>query len=512
MAKLARAGPLDIGADGRLSRREFLVGTGLGVAAAARPLSKVKRWDGEADVLVVGLGAAGASAAIEAARAGASVLLLERAPVGGGTSALAGGILYFGGGTPLQKALGYEDSPEEMFKYLMATSGPGPDEAKIRSFCERSVEHYHWLVDKGVPFKASFYKGLGLPLTDDGLLYSGSEKAHPFNTLAKPAPRGHKVKVVGEAGGGLLMEKLTAAVLASEARLRTQMLCESLIRASDGNVVGVVARTGGEEKRFRARGGVVLAAGGFCHNKEMVARYAPLYLACDTPIGTAGDDGRGIRMGMAAGGDAIRMDSGFTALPLYPPEKLIEGILINAQGQRFINEDCYYGRTGEAILRHQQGNAILILDRECTLESRYGRLRLLCEAETIADLERKLGLPVPVLQNTLRLYNTHAARGQDPLFHKSAEFLRPLEKLPLRALDCSTRSAYYPFFTLGGLRTRTGGEVLNPAGDAVEGLYAAGRTTSGVSALGYSSGVSLADASLFGRLAGASAAARARSV
>ena len=79
----------------------------------------IPRWDEEVDVVVIGLGAAGAAAALGAASAGAETLVLERASGGGGTSAMSGGVLYLGGGTALQKACGFEDSPEEMFKYLM---------------------------------------------------------------------------------------------------------------------------------------------------------------------------------------------------------------------------------------------------------------------------------------------------------------------------------------------------------------------------------------------------------
>src|SRR5215468_12754733 len=114
-------------------------------AAQPRRLQEVPRWDLEADVVVVGLGAAGACAAIEAARAGASVQVLERGWRGGGTSAESTGQIYLGGGTPLQKACGFEDDPEEMAKYLMASCGPGADADKIRLYCERSVEHYHWI-------------------------------------------------------------------------------------------------------------------------------------------------------------------------------------------------------------------------------------------------------------------------------------------------------------------------------------------------------------------------------
>jgi len=102
----------------------------------------VGRWDEEADVVVVGLGAAGAATALEAAAAGAETLVLERAGGGGGTSAMSGGVLYLGGGTDLQKACGFEDSPDEMFRYLMASVGHCPDEPKIRLYCDGSVEHY----------------------------------------------------------------------------------------------------------------------------------------------------------------------------------------------------------------------------------------------------------------------------------------------------------------------------------------------------------------------------------
>ena len=103
------------------------------IATKVRRSSECGHWDVETDVLVVGLGCAGASAAIEAASAGASVVVAERASAGGGTSANSGGVIYLGGGTPIQKQCGFEDNAEEMFKYLMASCGAHRDEAKIRA-------------------------------------------------------------------------------------------------------------------------------------------------------------------------------------------------------------------------------------------------------------------------------------------------------------------------------------------------------------------------------------------
>ena len=111
-------------------------------------------------MVVAGYGIAGASAAIEAARAGAEVLVLERSGGWGGAASMAGGFIYLGGGTPLQRALGFEDTVENMKAFMKAALGPGTDDAKIDAYCEGSVDHYNWLVDASVVFKESFWGSL----------------------------------------------------------------------------------------------------------------------------------------------------------------------------------------------------------------------------------------------------------------------------------------------------------------------------------------------------------------
>jgi succinate dehydrogenase/fumarate reductase flavoprotein subunit len=476
----------------------------MGKAAAVRPLDAVARWDDEADVVVIGFGGAGACATIAAREAGADVLLLERAGGGGGTTALSTGQIYLGAGTPIQTACGFSDSVEEMFKYLMASCGPGADEAKIRLFCDRSVEHYDWLVAHGVPFKESFYGEGSYTPTDDCLSYSGSELAWPYPQVARPAPRGHTVQQTGIEAGGMLMRALVAATERSGARIQTDTLCETLVVDAGRRVHGVVARVDGREACYRARRGVILAAGGFINNKEMVQRYAPLLRKCRFRAASDGDDGRGIRMGMGAGGAAIRMDVGCIVLPFTVPKKLIKGIFVNRRGMRFINEDLYQTTVGEAALLHQGGEVFLITDNE-VFERPFPPTEIPAVENSIADLERALAFPEGSLQQTVAFYNEHAARGEDPLFHKAAEYLSPLVHPPFAALDYTTDKALYTVFTLGGLHTRPTGEVLTPDGDPIPGLYAAGRTTSGLAAQGYSSGLSIADATFFGRQAGESA-------
>src|SRR5215469_6080696 len=132
------------------------------------------------DVAVVGFGIAGGSAALEAARAGARVLLLERAAGPGGTTCLAGGHFYLGGGTAVQQATGHADSPDDMYDYLVAVSQQ-PDHEKIRAYCDDSVEHFDWLEALGFQFERSFWKGkVVVPPGTEGLSYTGNEKVWPF--------------------------------------------------------------------------------------------------------------------------------------------------------------------------------------------------------------------------------------------------------------------------------------------------------------------------------------------
>ena len=156
------------------------------------PASSITTWDHEADVVIAGFGIAGAAAAVEAARAGADVLVLERSGSWGGAASMAGGFVYLGGGTPIQKACGFDDSVENMTAFLNVAMGPGADENRIADYCAGSLEHFDWLVGCGVPFKPEFWSEPGWePMGDQGLAYSGGENSYPFNTIAEPAPRGH---------------------------------------------------------------------------------------------------------------------------------------------------------------------------------------------------------------------------------------------------------------------------------------------------------------------------------
>ena len=464
-------------------------------------------YDEEVDVLVVGLGCAGAAAALGAVEAGAETLVVERAGGGGGTSAMSGGVIYLGGGTALQKACGFEDSPEEMLKYLKASIGPGRDDAKLALYCDGTVEHFDWLVAQGIPYKQTFYYGQsGEPPTDDGLVWSGSENVHPFRDIARPAPRGHVAAVPG-AAGHKVMSVLCEAVEASSAKTRFNTVCSALYRERDGSISGARVETFGESRNIRARGGVTITTGGFVLNDEMLLAYRPEAQKCSMRVAADGDDGSGIRLGMEAGAGTRHLDKVSVSLPVTQPWDLKAGLLVNAQGQRFINEDAYYGRLGDYALLRQDGHCYLIVDDDFYVPSEYG-FELMAVGETPAELGSELGLPEGALESTIELFNRHAERGEDPLFGKREPYLKPLKTAPFGAIDCRTENARYAVFTLGGLATDTDGRILDPEGRVIPGLYGAGRSTSGIAVGGYSSGLSLGDGTFFGRRAGRAAAKR----
>ena len=480
-----------------------------------RQASDVEHWHMETDVAIAGFGGAGGCAAIEAADAGAEVIIFEQASAGGGSTALSSAEIYMGGsgGTRVQRACGFEDSTEDMFTYMMMCAGPQADEAKIRNYCENSVDHFNWLCGLGVPFKDSFHKTRAIMcLTDDGLLYTGSEKAYPFSERAKPAARGHNLYIEGDNGGPLFMKIITENVLRRDrVTVEYEVRALTLITAADGSVAGLVVRKDQQELNVRARNGVILCAGGFVMNEEMLRKYAPELSRGNNKIGNPGDTGSGILMGMGVGGAAINMHEGFISLPYYPPASITGGILVNDKGQRFINEDVYHARLGNAILECPGERFYFIVT--VAQYGDYEKMNFMgaevCgTGETVQELELELQLPGGTLQHTVQFYNKLAAQGKDPLFHKQPEWLEPLEP-PLVALDVTPgRGSFWPYFTLGGLDTCPTGEVLTADGRIIPGLYAAGRSACGVvrRAEGYSSGMSVGDATFSGRMAGIAAA------
>jgi 3-oxo-5alpha-steroid 4-dehydrogenase len=359
------------------------------------------------DVVVIGFGGAGACAAIEAADAGARVLALERFEAGGATRR-SGGVVYLGGGSTAQRETGFSDSPEQMFRYLereTAGSVPGP---VLERFCEESLAQLGWLEGHGLDFPSRFFAGKATQPPDGyGVYFSGNERQLEG---AGAAPRGHLPAGRGMAGG-VLFGALREAALRRGVELRERSRVDRLL-LEQGRVVGVevvelsasrplralhrglavasvalrqlggvaLARLERRGRRYqvRARGGVVIAAGGFVFNLEMMRRYAPGY-ARSMPLGTAGDDGAGIRLGVSVGAALEAMDSCAAWRFICPPSAFARGLLVNTRGERFCDESLYGATLARQIVAQPGGAAYLVVDaaiaRQAVSEVNQERLR-----------------------------------------------------------------------------------------------------------------------------------------
>lgn len=525
-------------------------------------------WDLTADVVVVGYGAAGAATALQATEDGAQVLVLDRF-TGGGATALSGGIIYAGGGTWVQRAGGVEDTPELMLAYLEREVGDAVSPPTLRRFVDDSPAMIDWLTGHGVPFEASLcpYK-TSYPNNDYYLYYSGSEISGAFADIA-PAQRGHRVKGWGTSGKKLFAP-LARSAQGKGVRFESLTTATALITDDTGAVVGVECRTLREaptrvktryirmaaiaakpgiyypplrralEKqlarldrryattiRVLARRGVVLTAGGFIANREMLHAYAPAYKN-GLALGSSGDDGSGIELGRGIGAATDRMGNVSAWRFLLPPSSFAGAMLVDGKGQRVIDETRYGAAVGDALINRHDGIGWLLADDALmrTAISQIGpqaawfqrmqfevMRRKAKRGKTLDEVAAAAGVDPMGLRETVAAHNTAYATGAPDPVGKPAEYVRPVGAGPYWMLDVSIKPSLTnpcPMFTVGGLAVdeRTGA-VRDTRGGVIPGLYAAGRTAAGICVNSYVSGLSLSDCVFSGRRAGRSAAGEA---
>jgi 3-oxo-5alpha-steroid 4-dehydrogenase len=300
-------------------------------------------------------------------------------------------------------------------------------------------------------------------------------------------------------------------------------------------------RSAGRTVRIAARRGVVIAAGGFVFNEEMMREHAPSYAEC-MPLGTPGDDGSGIRLGREVGAAVVRLHECAAWRFIYPPEAFVSGVVVNARGERICDESLYGATLCKHISLQPDARAWLIIDagiarkveEQLAQEERLrdyplrkvlaGELNALVfrkyaamlnlhwnrhRANTPAELERKCAVPAGSLERTLSAHNERIARGEPDEHGKADKYRRPILEPPFRAIHCDLANKLFlgPCITLGGLQTDgLTAQVLREDDSPVPGLFAAGRSAAGICAGGYVSGLSLADCVFSGRRAGRGAA------
>ncbi len=528
-------------------------------------------WHAQCEVLVIGWGAAGACAALQARTEGADVLVADRF-TGGGASARSGGVVYAGGGTRQQQAAGFADTPEAMFDYLWhETQGVVSDET-LRRFCADSVANLQWLESHGAPFAHQVPPGGKTSYPPDGafLYYSGNELVPAYAGEQAPAPRGHRTVGKGQCGA-VLYHHLQAACLRAGVRALSQSAARRLVLDHEGRVIGAElwrlepgskaarehARLAARAERLqnfaprycdrlrqrlsalehkharpwlvRACNGVILSTGGFIFNRELIKAHAPAFRR-NFKVGTTGCDGSGLRLGHSVGAASDRLQRVSAWRFINPPYSWHKGIVVNRAGERFCNEEVYGATLGQPLMEQQGGQAWLVLDaplrRRALREALFGGywwfqalpalvLMLLGvrKGKHLKALAQATGMRAENLRQAL-LANNAAARGEaaDP-FGKSVEGRQVLEQGPFYACDISVGNPIFPLgaLTLGGLRVdEHNGAVLDHDGQAIAGLFAAGRTALGIPSHLYISGLSLADCVFSGRRAGAAVVLGAR--
>ena len=470
----------------------------------------VAEWRCEVDVVVAGQGVAGTCAALEAHRAGAQVLIVERASGGGGASAMSSGIFYLGGGTAVQEAAGYEDSAENLAAFLLASCDPLDPNAAL-AFARDCKDHFDWLEAQGVPFERTYFPGKAVWLDDTTcLMWTGNEKAWPFREAAKPAPRGHKVAGMGENAGAAGMKPLLERCEAEGIAAIYDSAVIGLVKDDAGRVVGVKVKQSTGTFFVKARRGVIIACGSHNMSQDLIEANLPLLSETSEPLGIPSNDGAGVKLGMSAGAHAVAMDGVIPTASIYPPGQLIKGIVVNRNGERFVAEDVYHGRLGNMVMEQPGQTAYLILDEEIFAypENPFAKHTLIDGWETVEEMEAGLNLPTGSLVRTMAEYNADAQAGKDTRFHKHSDWIKPLTKGPFAAFDISFDTSSYLFITLGGIKTDEVGRALDLKSNAIPGLYVVGASAAHIPRTGkaYASGLSLGPGSYFGRRAGAHAA------
>ncbi len=482
---------------------------------------EVLAFDYDVDVIVCGFGGAGGCAAIESSSNGASTLILERASDGGGSTALSSCEMYLGGsgGTSLQKACGFEDSTENMIAYIEASLEGKGDGKKIKLYAENAADHFEWIKSLGVSYKEASHLGrIVVPESNESLLYTGNERVAPFCTLAEPIPRGHVPSHDGDFGGKIFFDALKKKINSSNIQVSYDSRVNGLVINNDKEIIGVSFKKDNNIRFAKAKKGVILTAGGFVMNEKMVSSYLPFQSSFAAPYGNQWDKGDGIQIGLAMNANIINMDEAFFGVYFYPPESLTNGIFVNINGKRFVNEDSYGARIGYFCSQQKEQKIYMVIQDEDYNPSIYmDRLPILAVAETINELEAEAGFEQGTISSTIQQYNQYAKNGNDEDFQKDPKWLKEFSKPPYAIIDYSFASQSSPaysekngplMFTLGGLETLPTGEVLDKNGEIIPKLFAAGRTTAGLprTGKGYASGMSVGDATFFGRMAGKSAA------
>jgi urocanate reductase len=453
------------------------------------------------DVVVIGAGGAGFSAAITAKNAGASVVLLEKMPQVGGNSLISGAEMNAARNW-VQLKLGItDDSPELHAKDTYLGGDKKGDLKVINVMTHNALDAAKWCRDY-----------IGVRFEPDNLFFFGGHS------------RKRALIPVGQSGLEFI-SKFQAKADELGIPIITDMKAEELIKDKSGRVVGVKATMDGKTYTFNAKGGVVLATGGFGANKEMVKKYNPKiderFKTTDAP----GTTGEALYMAERAGAELVNMgyiqtypicDPVTGVIELIADSRFDGAIMLNQEAKRFVEELQRRDVLSDAILKQTGGYCWVLWNdnigkisetikahpNEHEAFTKQGIMKDCSDLKCIADFTK---MPLDQLEATVKRVSSMAGKGNDKDFHHRAG-LMDMSQGPYHVIKAVPSTHH----TMGGVRINEHAQALTKEGKVIPGLWAAGEVTGVTHGTNRLGGNAYADIIVFGRIAGQEAAAAAK--
>ena len=451
------------------------------------------------DVVIIGAGGAGLTAAAMATQEGASVVVLEKMPLVGGNSLKASGGMNAAGTHFQEEAAADAETKEDVVaalkestveNYIAETIDGGHDINDVdlvTTMAEKSSEAIDWLEENGAPLPTIAATG---------------GTVHYY--LHEPED--------GSAVGTFLVEKLNELdkSLGIEIMLNTE--ATEILTDDSGAAVGVLANDAEHNYTINAKA-VIVATGGFGANFDMMSSYDPS-LANAVTTNHAGATGDGINMAVAIGADTVDMEqiqlhpTVYQETGLLVSERLRSNgaILVNKDGVRFTNDLATRDAVSQAELKQPDAFAYIVYDSQFAEEKLYQKYvtsGITVTGETLEELAAAMAVPEEAFVETVTKWNDACENGNDEFGRNNG--LVSLTEAPFYAIKIAPGIHH----TMGGLKINTETEVLDTDGNAIPGLFACGETTGGVHGGNRIGGNAVCDFVVFGRIAGSNAAAYA---
>ena len=440
----------------------------------------------ETDIVIIGAGGAGMTAAINATQAGMNVILLEKMPYAGGNTTKATGGMN-AAETHYQKEQGIEDTVEQFVEDTMKGGHDLNDRDLVTVMAENSAEAIDWLDSIGAPLPKVSYSG-----------GATNKRIH--------APED------GSGVGAYLVTAFRRTLDSLGVNVMYDTKATELIM-EDGAVAGVMAQGKTVDYTIRAKA-VILATGGFGNNEDMIVKYRP-DLKGTVTTSAPGITGDGIVMAQEAGADLVDIEQ----IQLHPTveqstsmliTESVRGdgaILVNQEGKRFTNELLTRDVVSAAELEQPGSYAYIIFDQHLRdglkAIEKYVSTGITVQADTIEGLAELIDVDPATLAETLKNWNQYVADQKDPEFGRESGMDADLSQAPYYAIKIAPGIHH----TMGGVRINTSTQVLDASGEPIPGLFAAGEVTGGVHGGNRIGGNAVADIVVFGKIAAESAVA-----